>query len=87
MTTPDQFIAAVARSAGGDPWIERMWDQEVRIDGDIAQLWTQYDFHLGSKFSHCGIDAFQMARTASGWKIVQIADTRRSDGCKVAPGS
>lgn len=85
VTPASRFIAAVG-SATGDAWNERMWDPEVRIDGDIAQLWVKYDFHLGTKFSHCGIDAFQMARTSDGWKIVQVADTRRTEGCTPPPG-
>ncbi|HEX6052178.1 MAG TPA: nuclear transport factor 2 family protein [Gemmatimonadaceae bacterium] len=79
--SPDGFIQAVARSKDGPPWVERFWDPEVRIDDKIAQLWVKYDFHLGEKFSHCGIDAFQLAKTAGGWKITQLADTQRQTGC------
>jgi hypothetical protein len=83
--TPDDFIRAVAGAKDGPAWNERMWDTEVRIDGNIAQLWAKYDFHLGEKFSHCGVDAFQFAKTAGGWKIIQVADTRRSTGCTPPP--
>ena len=81
----DGFIRAVANSKDGPPWIERFWDPEVRIDDNIAQLWVTYDFHLGDKFSHCGIDAFQLAKTTVGWKIIQVADTRRQTGCTPPP--
>jgi len=84
--SPDGFIRAVASAKAGAVWNERIWDTEVRVDGNIAQLWAKYDFHLNDTFSHCGIDAFQMARTAAGWKIVQIADTRRTTGCTAPPG-
>ena len=84
--SPDGFILAVAKSTDGPPWIERFWDPEVRIDDNIAQLWVQYDFHLGEKFSHCGIDAFLLAKTAAGWKIIEVADTRRRAGCTGPPG-
>jgi hypothetical protein len=83
--SPDGFIRAVANSKDGPPWIERFWDPEVRIDDNIAQLWVKYDFHLGEKFSHCGIDAFQLAKTNAGWKITQLADTRRNTGCTAPP--
>jgi len=82
----DGFIRAVAGGKDGPEWNERFWDPEVRIDGNIAQLWTKYDFHLGDKFSHCGIDAFQLAKTSAGWKVVQVADTRRQTGCTPPPG-
>lgn len=76
-TTPaEAFAAAVARGGGG--WNERMYDPEVRIDGDIASVWTFYTFHRGEAFSHCGIDSFELANI-DGWKVTQVADTRRTD--------
>jgi hypothetical protein len=64
---------------------EKIWDPEVRVDGHLATVWTQYAFYYDGKFSHCGVDAFQLARTAEGWKVVQIADTRRTEGCPAPP--
>jgi hypothetical protein len=46
---------------------------------------VEYSFWLGTTFSHCGIDAFQLARLGSEWKIIAIADTRRTDGCNKGP--
>ena len=66
---------------------ERIWDSEVRVDGDLATVWTKYDFLRAGAFSHCGVDAFQLARTPEGWKIIQIADTHRQEGCWHKPGS
>lgn len=60
---------------------ERLVDPEVRVDGDMATVWTGYTFYVGTRFSHCGYDSFQLARTSDGWKIVSIMDTRRQDGC------
>ena len=77
----ERFIAAVG---GADGWRERIWDWEIRIDDNLATVWTQYDFHLHDRFTHCGVDSFQLARTAEGWRIVSIADTRRTDGCDSA---
>lgn len=81
LTTPAQFAAAIARGASGDAWNERMYDPEVRIDGDLAQVWTYYTFHLGSKFSHCGHDAVMLRKVGATWKITQLADTQRKEGC------
>jgi hypothetical protein len=44
-------------------------------------VWTEYDFHLGTNFSHCGIDAFQLLKTSAGWKIVALSDTAQREGC------
>jgi hypothetical protein len=78
----DGFVSAVG-TPHEDTWDERVWDPEVRIDGRLATVWVPYAFYLGENFSHCGIDAFQLYESADGWKIFQIADTRRREGCEV----
>ncbi|GAB2530049.1 hypothetical protein GCM10027189_07100 [Rufibacter soli] len=60
---------------------ERIWDVKVSIDGDLATLWCQYAFYVGDTFIHCGVDAFQLYRSPTGWKIFSIADTRRKENC------
>jgi len=65
---------------------ERVHDPEVRIDGGLATVWAPYDVYVNGKLSHCGVDAFQLARTPSGWRIIAIADTRRRDGCTAQQG-
>jgi len=47
----------------------------VRIDGPVATLWAPYDFYRGIEFSHCGTDAFQLAKTPDGWKVTLISYT------------
>ena len=79
LTTVSGFIEALGRAK--EPWNERMYAPEVRIDGPLATVWTEYDFHLGDQFSHCGVDAFQMLKTSAGWKIVALSDTARREGC------
>lgn len=78
----DGFVAAVGRP--GEPWDEQIFDPVVHVDGNLASLWVFYTFSLGSQFSHCGVDAFQLVRTADGWKISMLADTRRREGCETA---
>jgi hypothetical protein len=56
----------------------------VHVDGPLAVVWTDYAFFAGQKFSHCGVDAFQLARTPAGWRIVALADTRKTEGCDEA---
>lgn len=78
----DQFIASIGNSPRDRPAaIERIYAPEVRIDGNLAQVWTFYTLHQGETFSHCGYDAFQLLRTEQGWKIVNVADTRRRENC------
>ena len=79
LTPVSGFIEALGRAK--ESWNERMFAPEVHIDGPLATVWTEYDFHLGDQFSHCGVDAFQMLKTSSGWKIVALSDTARREGC------
>ena len=76
----DGFIRAVGQPSDST-WDERLYNIELRIDGNLATVWTEYDFYLGSSFLHCGVDAFQLARFAEGWKIVNLADTRQRENC------
>lgn len=79
----DQFVEAVG-TPHEEVWDERLWNIEVRVDANLATVWTEYAFYLGEELSHCGVDAFQLFRSRDGWKIFQIADTRRgADTCEI----
>jgi hypothetical protein len=79
------FINAVASSAGGPVWNERMFSPEVRVSETLATVWTEYDFHAGSQFSHCGVNAVQLLKVGERWRIVSISDTRVRTGCPTRP--
>ena len=81
MSLPSQFGASIAKAPTGDVWNERIFDPEVRIDGNVAQVWAYYTFHRNATFSHCGIDAFMLVKVGTAWKITQLADSRRTQGC------
>ena len=78
----DGFIEAVG-TPHEEVWDERIWDPEVKIDGPLATVWVPYAFYLDEELSHCGVDAFQLFHGTEGWKIFQIADTRRREGCQI----
>jgi Putative lumazine-binding len=81
LTPASRFGAAIVRAPAGDVWNERIFDPEVRIDGDVAQVWAYYTFHANKQFSHCGVDAFMLRKVGSQWKITQLSDSRRTTGC------
>jgi hypothetical protein len=78
--SPDGWIAQVGRAAGGVV-DERLRNPVVRIDGPLASVWVEYSLYVGERFVHCGVDAFHLVRTAAGWRIIDLADTRRREGC------
>jgi hypothetical protein len=63
-------------------WDERVQFERTLIDANLASVWAPYEFYLGSKFSHCGYDSFQLVKLASGWKIAHVIDTRRKEKCR-----
>lgn len=60
---------------------ERILDYQIKVDGTMASAWTPYRFYVNGNFSHCGVNSFQLVKTADGWKIVYIIDTRRKEPC------
>ncbi|RYD69550.1 MAG: hypothetical protein EOP55_23780 [Sphingobacteriales bacterium] len=61
---------------------ERIVFTKILIDGPLASVWTDYKFYVDEKFSHCGVNSFQLVKGDKGWQIVYIIDTRRKDQCK-----
>ena len=77
------FLKAVG-TPHADAWDERIANEKVAIDGPVASVWADYSFYLGGKRSHCGIDHFLLVKDDAGaWKILELADTRRPDGCTI----
>ncbi len=84
-STRDQLIA---RLEGSEQVLtERMWDAEVRVSGDLAMVWTPYDFYVGDELSHCGADALLLTRNEDeSWTIVALSWTRlQPPECELHP--
>ncbi|MDB5148148.1 MAG: hypothetical protein JWQ57_2168 [Mucilaginibacter sp.] len=77
---PDDFIKMVGTPHKG-VYDERVTFADIKIDGPLASVWAPYKFYLDDKYSHCGVDVFQLMKTNEGWKIIYIVDTRRKDNC------
>jgi hypothetical protein len=60
---------------------ERIVFDVIKIDGDLAFVWTPYDLYFNGKFIHCGVDAFVLLKINNQWKISSLVDTRRKQGC------
>lgn len=80
LLTPAQFMAAVTRP--DQPALdEPIRNPVVQIDGDLASVWAEYQVRIDGKVSHCGYDAFHLARLGGAWKILNVSDTFRREGC------
>jgi hypothetical protein len=72
----DSWIGSIGRATV--PIEEKIFSPEVRVDGNVATVWTKFEFWADGKLSHCGFDAIQLARTTSGWKIIHLADSHKT---------
>lgn len=75
-----EFARQIASLPKGDA-DERITFDVVKVDADLAIAWTPYQFYFKGKFSHCGVDSFQLVRINGEWKIQYLIDTRRKDNC------
>lgn len=75
------FLTAVG-TPHDQVWDEKIWSYDIQVDQTLATAWTPYAFFAGENFSHCGVNAFQLTKTAAGWKIMQVMDTRQREGCQ-----
>ena len=76
----DEFALLVG-SLKKDSADERIVFESIKIDGPLAMVWTPYNFFYNGKFSHCGVNSFQLVRFDGAWKIQYLIDTRRKQGC------
>lgn len=76
-SNPENFITAIG-TPHDQVYDERVFNEEVRIDGPLATYYADYEFWLGETLSHCGVDAFQLLKTDDGWQIFVLTDTRRA---------
>lgn len=71
------FLKLVASREEGVKWEERLLDYDINIDGNLASVWTPYQFYINDVLSHCGANHFTLVATEEGWKIMTIIDSRR----------
>ena len=81
----DEKVNDFAESIGKakkDSLDEQIVFETIKIDGPLASVWAPYKFYYAGKFSHCGVDSFQLVRINGSWKIQFLIDTRRRQGCE-----
>ena len=77
-----RFLNAVGTKNPEDIWEEKLLSYTVQVDGNMANVWTPYEFYFNNKFSHCGANSFQLFHDGKAWKIIYLIDTRRKEDCK-----
>jgi ketosteroid isomerase-like protein len=75
--SPKAFYVSIATIPAEVKFEERILSYHIQVDGSMAHAWTPYEFYLNGKLSHKGVNAFTLFKTAEGWRIVHLIDTRR----------
>lgn len=78
--TGEQFVEAVTRP-GTQVVEEVIRNPVVRIDGGLATVWAEYQVLIDGAVHHCGYDAFHLVKLGEGWKVLNVSDSYREQGC------
>ena len=71
----DRLVAVPGRLS------ERLIDPHVHVEGDIAMIWSRYEFERDGAFSHCGVDHFDLVRMDGRWRVLNLTWTQQTSGC------
>lgn len=75
------LVNAIANRPDTEKWDERLLDYIIKVDNNMANAWTPYEFWRNGEFSHCGVNSFQLFNDNGQWKIIYLIDTRQRTGC------
>jgi hypothetical protein len=77
-----KLLTAIANKNPEHVYLEKLLSYTIKIDGNIASVWTPYEFYFNNNFSHCGANSFQLFKNEINWKIIYLVDMRRRDKCQ-----
>jgi len=77
----NDFLKSIVSIPKDQKFEEKLLDFKISVDGPMANAWTPYEFWFNDKFSHCGVNSFQLIKLDRSWKIIYLIDTRRREGC------
>lgn len=77
-----KLLTAIANKNPEHVYLEKLLSYTIKIDGNIASVWTPYEFYFNNNFSHCGANSFQLFKNETSWKIIYLVDMRRRDKCR-----
>jgi hypothetical protein len=79
--TKKQVLTNIANKKPEDTYLEKLLSFTIKIDGNLASVWTPYEFYYNGQFSHCGSNSFQLFNNNGKWEIIYLVDMRRRQGC------
>ncbi len=79
--TKEKLLTSVANKKPEHTYFEKLLSFDIKIDGNLASVWTPYEFYLNGNFSHCGANSFQLFNNNGKWEIIFLVDMRRRENC------
>jgi ketosteroid isomerase-like protein len=83
LSTLDAVIERTGKGSGpgNDEQIE---NPKVQIDDQLASLWAYFTLTRAgeTRIDICGVNLFLLRKGPDGWKVFQIANTHRAEGCR-----
>ena len=73
----EDFSSGVAGFLPGQ-YYEKIWNYDIKKDGNLASAWLPYSFYNQGVFLHCGTNHVELIYQDSRWQITQITDTHNS---------
>lgn len=80
--TKEQLLINIASKKPENTYLEKLLSWNIHIDGNLASVWTPYEFYFNGNFSHCGANSFQLFNNNGKWEIIYLVDMRRRGSCK-----
>ena len=77
-----KLLTGIANKKSEHIYFEKILSWDIKIDGNLASVWTPYEFYFNTKFSHCGPNSFQLFNNNGKWEIVYLVDMKRKNNCK-----
>ncbi|MCH3881505.1 nuclear transport factor 2 family protein [Tenacibaculum aquimarinum] len=77
----EKILTGIANKKPENKYFEKLLSWDIKIDGNLASVWTPYEFYLNDKFSHCGANSFQLFNNNGKWEIIYLVDMRRRENC------
>ena len=77
-----KLLTGIANKKAEHIYLEKLLSWDIKVDGNLASVWTPYEFYLNGKFSHCGANSFQLFNNNGKWEIIYLVDMRRRSNCK-----
>ena len=80
--TREKLLTSIANKKPEHVYLEKLLSYDIKIDGNLASVWTPYEFYFNGNFSHCGANSFQLFNNNGKWEIIYLVDMRRRGSCK-----